>query len=297
MREHGYFEILCKYLVSGLTIKERSKTDKEIASKIKELEKISDKIAYFENIKNLKLKYLKELEKITILLNNKDLMRKEYITRNSKVESAKRIATIGIYKKMLENRKEVVVNKISELTASMNPINYMNKKRELEKYIEINSNNLQNKEEILIKLQETFITLLKDNCYETDNVQGLKDLIFKIRYYRFLYLTDKEQIRDNETLNNQINVVLKQAIQKLVANEVIRKIANDDELNQEIISLILDTKIIDLMAIRFEIAIKDDCIRVKTYEREVFEKEFDIKGQFSKKSFDIKSGKIYKLFM
>ena len=60
---------------------------------------------------------------------------------------------------------------------------------------------------------------------------------------------------------------------------------------------LLETKIIDLMAIRFEIAIKDDCIRVKTYEREVFEKEFDIKGQFSKKSFDIKSGKIYKLFM
>ena len=38
---------------------------------------------------------------------------------------------------MLDKRKEKVVDEISRLTASMNPINYMNKKRELEKFIEI----------------------------------------------------------------------------------------------------------------------------------------------------------------
>ena len=57
-----YFEYLCKYLVFGLTVKEKAKTNKELANKIKELEKISDKITYFEYIKKLKLRYLKELD-------------------------------------------------------------------------------------------------------------------------------------------------------------------------------------------------------------------------------------------
>ena len=71
----------------------------------------------------------------------------------------------GTYKKMLEKRKEKVVNEISILTANMSPINYMNKKRELEKFIEINSKDLEDKEKIIIKLQEEFIKALKDNCY------------------------------------------------------------------------------------------------------------------------------------
>ncbi|MBR2289351.1 MAG: hypothetical protein IJ867_01700 [Clostridia bacterium] len=77
----NYFDSLCKYLVFGLTDKEKTKTNKELEAKVKELEKISDKWTYFEEIKTSKLKYLKELEKLTLTLNNKDLMRKEYLEK------------------------------------------------------------------------------------------------------------------------------------------------------------------------------------------------------------------------
>ena len=197
---------------------------------------------------------------------------------------------------MLENRKLKVVNLISELTSNMNPINYMNKKRELEKFIEINSQELENVDNIVIKLQEEFIKILKDNCFETDDIQSLKDLIFKIRYYKYLYVTENSQVKDIPNLSDAINVVSKQVIQKLVNTDYIRKIAIDEKLNQEIINNILETKVIDLFSIKFEIAIKEDCIKVKTYEKEVFEKEFEIAGQFTKKNFDIKIGKTYKLF-
>ena len=89
-----YFDYLCKYLVLGLTVKEKARTNKNLDAKIKEYEEISDKLAYFDKIKKSKLRYLKELEKITILLNNRDLMRKEYISKNSKLPPEKRIATI-----------------------------------------------------------------------------------------------------------------------------------------------------------------------------------------------------------
>ena len=292
----GYFDVLCKYLVIRLNSKEKTKTNKELELKKKEVETISDKISYFENIKNVKLKYLKELEKLTLILNNKELMRKEYLERNKKVEESKKYATIGVYKKMLEARKEKVVTEISRLTANMNPINYMNYKRELEKFIEINTENPQDKDETIIKLQEEFIKVLKDNCYETDDTEGLENLIFKMRYYRYLYITEELQIRDVDNLRGLLDVVTKQAIHKLVLLENIKRIAIDDNLNEEIINTILDTKIIDLKSLKFEIDIKEDSVKIKTYESEVFEKEFEIKGTFSKKNFDVKQGKIYKLF-
>lgn len=292
----NYFEILCKYLVFGLTAREKAKSNKELESKIKELEEMSDKLVYFDNIKKLKLKYLKELEKITLLLNNRELMRKEYLTKNAKLAPEKRISTLGTYKKMLDKRKEKVVTEISNLTASMNPINYMNKKRELEKYIEINSENLDGKEEIVMKLQEEFIKALKDNSYETEDVQSLKNVIFKIRYYKYLFINENTQIKDVKNLNENINVVLNQVIQKLVTAESLKKIAKDDSLNQYIINNILETKVIDLTSLKFEIDIRENSLKVKTYEKEVFEKEFEIEGVFSKKNFDVKPKKIYKLF-
>ena len=155
-----YFEILCKYLVFGLTPKEKSKNDKELATKIKELEKISDKMKYFESIKKLKFRYLKELENITLLINNKDLMRKQYIAKNLKLNPENRIPTIGTYKKMLEAKKEKIVYEISNITACMNPINYMNKKRELEKSIKISSENCPNKEDIIIIVLKQMILVV-----------------------------------------------------------------------------------------------------------------------------------------
>jgi len=292
-----YFEALCKYLVLGLTSKEKAKTDKELNDKIKELEKISDKITYFEDIKQAKLKDLKELEKLTLILNNKDLMRKEYMAKNKRLSSENRIATLGTYKKMLEERKEKVAIEISNLTAQMNPINYMNYKRELEEFIKINSKEQDNKDEILIELQEEFIKALKDTCFETEDLECLENLIFKIRYYRYLYITKDKQIKDVKKLDKLAVSAMKQVIQKLVVGEKIKKITNEESLNQEIISNILDTKIIDLETIRFEIDIKEDSVKVKTYEKEVFDKEFEIKGEFSKKSFEVKPKKIYKLFI
>ena len=124
----------------------------------------------------------------------------------------------------------------------------------------------------------------------------MKNLVFKIRYYKFLYVIENKQVKDIEVLNESINVVLKQVIQKLVSSTSIRRIAKDDKLNQEIIINILDTKVIDLTNLKFEISIKEDCIKIKTYEKEVFEKEFEIEGNFIRKNFDVKIGKIYKLF-
>ena len=96
-----------------------------------------------------------------------------------------------------------------------------------------------------MKLQEEFIKALQDTCFETEDIESLKNLIFKIRYYKFLYITKTKQIKSVKKLNDLVNKALGQVIQKLVVSENIKRIANDDKLNQEIISNISDEKIVE----------------------------------------------------
>ena len=78
---------------------------------------------------------------------------------------------------------------------------------------------------------------------------------------------------------------------------VIRKIVSNLDINCEIIKTILDTKIIDLQEIKFEVIVKDKNLLVKVYEEEVYEKEFEVEYENSKKDILIKQNKMFKLFV
>jgi hypothetical protein len=291
-----YFDYLCKYLNLSSVEKDRISLDEQLDKKIKELEAISDKPKYLENVKNTKMKYLKEVEKIDILLNSKEVMRKEYMLKNAKLTPENRIPTIVDYKKRLENRRKICIDKISELTKLINPINYINHKQKLENFIENNSN-IENKEDIIINIQKEFIKILKDKLFEIEDIELLKAYVYKIRYYRFLYINKEKQIKDIKELEIAINNVLKQIVKKLCDKEEIKVISKDEDFNFEIILNILDTKILDLSEIKFEIDIKDGIALIKTYEKETYEKNFEIPTKYTKKDLEIKTEKRYKLFI
>ena len=151
-----YFEVLCEYLYLISSDKEKQNIEKQIQIKKEELDKMSDKVKYFDDLKNKKMKYLREVEKIDKLLNDKDALRKEYIAKNLKLGEGKRMTSVYVYKRLVENRREQCMNKIAELTRAGNPINFMNKKRELEEFIKTGDLNTT-KEECILKLQIEFI--------------------------------------------------------------------------------------------------------------------------------------------
>lgn len=292
-----FFDLLCKFLNFEVTDKNKTKLEKSIEDKKKELEFISDKPRYFEDIKKRKMKYLKEVEKIDITLNDKELLRKQYEIKNSKLEEKNKIESINQYKKMLEVRREKCLEEIKKLTSAINPINYINYKRELEESINGVNGNDKDKEECLILLQNEFIKVLRKQVEETYDIETLKGYIFKIRYYRYLYLNENKQIKNIESLNSEVQDILKIIIEKLLEVDELKRIVNNDEINSEIIKNILDTKIMDLKEIRFEVLFKEGETTIRSYEREVYEKEFTLLSQYPKKDFIIKTGKIYKLFI
>lgn len=291
-----FFENLCKYLVLNLLPKEKAKALKDIERKKKELEEISNKPVYFERLKQAKLRLLKELEKIDFVLNNKDLMRKEYMAKNAKLDTKNRIPTLGTYKKKLEERRVICVDRIAEYTAKISPVNYINYKRELEESIRVSSEGNENTEELLIGIQKEFINAIDDWAYESVNPEELKQILFKLRYYRFLYVTEKKQVKDYNELEIPLQAIMKGVSQKLIEYEVIKKISSNNELNQEIIYNVLDTKMINLLDVRIELKQNGENLTIKTYEKEVYEKEFSMHCGLSKRFYHVRFDKPFKLF-
>lgn len=292
-----YFEFLCKYLNLLVSGKERTKLDKEVNMKIKELEEISNKPKYFEKIKKLKMKLLNETKKIDILLSSKTALQKEFEKKNLKLEDSQKIPSVLTYERLLKKRRKEILNQISDLTKKVNPINYINYKEELEKFIENSSSSQDNKEDIIIDLQKEFIKGIKEEILDTDDGELLKSYCYKLRYYRFLYVSKEKQVKDIKELNLLLEDTLRALITKLCKLDLLRKIVSDVELNFKIIFEMLDTKIIDLKELKFEIEIKEGKILIKTYEKDTYEKSFEIEQNIEKKDILVKLDKKLKLFI
>lgn len=290
-----YFEYLCKYLYSNSVEKDKKKIDKIIEAKEKEYRIIENKTKFFDDIKLQKMKYLKELKNIDILLNDKEKLMKKYISVNLKLPEDKKFSTSNAYKKSLEFKRENCLKEINRLGNLMKPTNYLNYKKELED--SINFVKISEKENYIKSIQVEFVKALKREIEELENHDEIISFIFKLRYYKNLYLNENEKVSSIKKLN--LDEVLKILIKKSIFIEkpILRKIVLDEEKNFEIIKNILDTKIINLKEIKFEVNLKENNLAVRVFEDEVFEKDFEIEFENSKKEILVKQNKKLKLFI
>ena len=290
-----YFDFLCKYLYYNSNQKDKKKIDKIIENKKQEYEKISDRTKFFDDIQKKKLSYLKHIEKLDILLNDKEKMMKKYISVNLKLDEKKKFKTVNSYRKAVEKQREKYLEQITAFGNLMKPVNFINYKKELEDSIKFSE--YQNIDEICVNLQIEFIKALERNVEFAEDEEEIIDYIYKIRYYKSLYLDEKTQIRDVKSIN--VDEVLKKLIYKACNKEkpILRKIVIEDDINFEIIKNILYTKIIDLQEIKFEVTLKENKLIVKVYENEVYEKDFEIFYENPKKDILIKQNKILKIFI
>lgn len=289
-----YFEYLCKYLYLNLTEKEKIKVDKIVEEKKKEYEKISNKPKFFEEVTSKKLKYLKEVEKIDILLNDKEKLMKKYISVNLKLDEKKKFTTVNGYRKFLELKRKEYIDEINNFSNLMKPVNFINYKKELEDNIKFTE--FEEKDKIIENLQIEFVKALQETVEFLEEPEEIINYIFKVRYYKNLYINKNSRVSSIKKLNleNTLKILILKACNR--EKPIIKKIVSNEDLNFEIIKNIFDTKIMDLQEIRFEIALKEEKISVKVYEQEVYEKDFEVNFEGSKKDILVKQNKILKLF-
>ena len=267
-----YLKSLYKLVFQSLVGDDRDKIDKELASYNRTLKKMEDKIKFIEDSKNQKIKLTKKLEKIDFALNDKKILEKNYEKTNSKLSDDKKIKSLVSYKKMLKKEREKILKQINDITFLLKPSNYISKKQMMQESLELCSKK-NNLEQIIINSQNEFLNFLDKKLSKMKTRDEIIDIIYELRYYQKIRITDDVIIEDIEEIDIHIDKLFKKAITKLCELGAIRIISMDISLNYEIIKYALNTTIINLEQIRLSFDIDENGLVIRVYDKDNFEKQ------------------------
>ncbi len=267
-----YLKSLYMLVYLSLPGKEKELIDKKLVEYNKILRKMDDKIKFIEDSKNKKIKLTKKLEKIDIALHDKKTLEKKFKKSNAKLENEKKIKNLASYKKMVIKEREKILNQINEISFILKPSNFISQKQMMNDVIELCSCN-KNLEKAIIDSQNEFLFFLEKKLNKMKTRDEIIDIIYELRYYQKIRITDDVLIEDIEEIDNHIDKLFKKAITKLCEIGAIRIISMDINLNYEIIKYALNTTIISLEQIRLSFDIDDNGLVIRVYDKDNFEKQ------------------------
>lgn len=290
-----------------LEIKFDQKSKEQILKIKKETEdnliKIQDNKELVKKITNEKRILTKEIKEIDEILNNKDLLQKEYIKRNEKLELEEKIFSRRILSKMMAEERAEKIEKIEKLNDILNPQKFIKFKNELEdreKYLKlIETENLQQDiEKLVLQVQKIFLQCYLVKIKKAETKQDITKLIYEFRYYNLLPYNQQKQINQVEELKNDLEEIEKMLIQKANKLKVIESFAKVEELNYKIIKNIFDTRSIDLEQIYIKLIKEKEKYFVQVFDDNAFEEKsmLDRVENINKEDLEIKINKKIKVF-
>lgn len=247
----------------------------------KELNKTQNKELFIENITDRKLEISDKIKEIDTIMNNKDLLQKEYIKRNKKLPLEKKIFSMRILSQIMEKERDKYFKKIEKLNELINPQNFIKYKKEIEeKYKYLKILNTENIEEELykfkIQMQKIFLDCIKINISKAESKQEIEKIIYDFRYYLLLSYDHERTVQEVEKLQKQIGDVSTLLIDKAIELKAIQKISNDREINYEILKNIFSVRIIKLEDAYLKITKEKNKYFIKIFDENIFEEKIEI---------------------
>ena len=295
------------FKISILIYIEISENEKKRLSEEKEtleldLKEIKDKKGYIEKITEEKKKLVGELKKIDLILNNKQLLLKEYKRRNENLSDYEKIFSISHLTEKMQKEREKKLEKIEQCNKKIEPNTYVENKKKLQedynllKNIKFNENN--NIYKYIDELQKIFLEELFLKKIENSNDRNeIINCMYELRYYNFLPYTSEKNINNVEKFNKYIDILKEKTIQKLYDKKIITTISTNEKNDIEIVKNIFNLKIINLEDIYLKLKKEKDKYVIQIYDdKETLEKEIEINLEFNKKD-KIKLNKKVKLFI
>lgn len=239
---------------------------------------LGNKEEYFNKLLIAKKTINLKIKKINDIMVNNLLLKKEFKKRNEKLEKKLKIFSLSDLHEILLKEKEEQINQIYNCEKLINPKNYDNIKTELEYKLDlINSINKTKKDfqKLLLEFEKTFISIFKDKIIIAETKKEMIQLIYQFRYYIYLPINDVKKIFEEKDLKKEIVSLNKLLIEKACKLKVIINISNLPEKNYEIVSQILNTKIINLQDINIEILKKGEKRTLNIYEENNIDKKIE----------------------
>lgn len=254
--------------------KEKEKTEEE-------LKKIENKEQFIEDLAKRKIIVTEKIRRIDTIINNKDLLQEEYKIRNKKLPLEKKIFSMRILAKMMEQEREEYLKEIEELNKIMNPQNFVKYKKDLEeKYKYLKIIDIKDKEKELdkskIELQKVFLNIIKININKAETKQEIEKIIYDFRYYLLLPYNYEINIQKVEKLQKQINEISEIIIDKAIDLKVIERISNDKKINYEILKNIFYVRIIKLEDAYLKITKEKEDYFLQIFDENIIEEKIAI---------------------
>ena len=294
-KNNKFITNMYKVLYARASKREKENISFKLKENSKELTKVSNKDKFFESMKARKTSLTKNLEKYDLILDDENLLIKEFKKRNSKLDDDKKISSIRIFQNMLMREKDRMLEELKEVSSLCLPVNYLKYKAKLENYNEIYKNKNSIDKDI-IELQKSFLKLIEQKTINATTNEEIINNIYILRYLKNININKEYQIRDISVLDKYIDKILKIAITRACKSGIIKIVSLDINTNYEIIKYAIDSGIIDLQEIKILLELNKDKLNIKIYDKEIFEKQKEIKFTGNKNDFEIKLKKIVKLF-
>ena len=265
--------------------------------------KINDKEQYILNITEKKKEENKKFEKLDKILNNKELLEKEYIKRNSKLQLEDKIFSIRVLAEMLIKEKQEVFEKIEKYNELLNPQNYVKNKTRLDekfkylKLIDINDKELEIKTK-MTNLQKNFLKCFRLKIKKANNKQDMIELFCLLRYYNLLPFDRNNYIYNLKEIIKELEETKKLLINKAVQMKLIQEYSTNKELNYLILKNVFEIRTISIEQLYLKIIKDKNKFYLQLFDEKLFEDKIEINydKEINKKDFNVKLNKKLKMF-
>lgn len=279
-----------------------NKENEDYIQKFEEIKKAKkERLELFEHKRDLldkiteeKKEYTKQIEQIDRILNNNELLKKEYYERNKNLPNKEKIFSVSYLVGILEKERKKLLEGIEECNKIILPKEYVEQKSKLEEetrflesiQIDIYRNDIV---EICKEFLENVKNIIKG--INEENKNKLITWIYKIRYYRYIPISETESVRDLQELNNLFEEVIRLIIKKLQKFRIWDTFSENQELNYKILKEIFNTKIIYLQSINIQCRFENKVLIVEYYDDTVIDSSLELHID------SVKIKKKFKLFM
>lgn len=241
-------------------INNKLKEDKE------KLKQMQNQKLFIENISKNKKEMFNRIKQIDEMLNNPDLLRKEYVEKNKKLENDKKIFSINHYKEMLQKEREKLIEKINKNNKFQNPIEYVKIKKELEEKIEYYES-IDNAYFDIIEMQNNFLSEFESKINNINNKDEMLNYLYKIRYLKFLPINKKQNMKDIVNFEK----LEKKAIKKGIELNLITPISNNNDTDYLLLKSIFETKSINIDNFSIRLIVEKSKLKSEIYDGDILD--------------------------
>lgn len=288
-----FYLSLARLIVAKSVTKNRGKVRDEFVRVVNAYQNIKNKNEYIYKISIERKKIIAEIENKDRIINNRELMLIEFKKRNSTLPDDRKILNISVLVDVLQKEKNDCFKRMEQLNELVKPLNYAHLKSELSEKLRIMSVVDENK-----SLRDYEIAFLKDaikclsyNIEKMSSKEEIIDIIYKIRYFRKLRVTEGEKVEDISQLFNDISQILKYTITKGCKEKVFNIFCKDIDYNYQIIDVALNTAISNYEDIDISLKIEDGFLKVTVYDNEVIDKQEELKFSLTSRDLSIRQNK------